>query len=289
MRRPALLLLPLMIAGCAVRHQIRSNALEYLYPKGSPAAPPGDVRLQLPVRVGLAFAPPGPQWGEPFTETQKLALLRRVADAFKDREGIAGVEPIPTNFLGQGGGFVELDRLKAGFGIDLMALVSYDQFQFSETSRSSWTYWTLVGAYLVKGEKNETRTVMNSVVYDIPSRTMLFEASGSSSVSGRSTPIDLNKALRVRSEEGFEKATDDLIAHLDAALAAFQQQAKTGTVRGAGTPAIAMVDASGQPVSQAGGGAGSLGGADLAVGLTLALLALSGRGRRRACGLRGPG
>ena len=281
--------MPLIVAGCAVRHQIRSNALEYLYPKGSPPVPPGDVKLQLPLRAGLAFAPPGPQWQEPFSETQKLALLHRVSDAFKDREGIAGVEPIPTNFLGPGGGFEEIDRLKASFGIDLMAMVSYDQFQFSETGKSSWTYWTLVGAYLVKGEKNETRTVMNAVVYDIPSRAMLFQATGSSSVSGSSTPIDVEKALRVRSEEGFDKATDDLIAHLDSALATFQQQAKTGTVRGAGTPAIAIVDASGNVVGTGSGGAGALGGEELAIGVALTLLALSGRGRRRACGLRVPG
>lgn len=124
MRRAAclMLLLPLLVAACVVRQQIRSSALDYLYPKGSSPAPAGDVRLQLPVRVGLAFAPSASHSAGTFTETQKLALLRRVADAFEDREGIGGVEAIPANFISQGGGFDELDRLESGFGIDLMAL-----------------------------------------------------------------------------------------------------------------------------------------------------------------------
>ncbi len=41
-----------------------------------------------------------------------------------------------------------------------------------------------MGAYVVKGEKNETRTLMDAVVYDIRSRALLFRASGESGIIG---------------------------------------------------------------------------------------------------------
>ena len=46
-----------------------------------------------------------------------------------------------------------------------------------------------------------------------------------------------------------DAATADLIADLNRALDEFAQQAASGTIRGEGTPAIAMVDENGQPVS----------------------------------------
>lgn len=271
-------LLPLAICGLALAgcvpqsRQIRTNALEYLYPSGSPASPAGDVTLRLPVRVGVSFAPARPQWGDTFTEDQKRELLERVAAAFRGRDGIASVEVVPSTQLQPGGGFDDLDRVRQAYGIDLVALISYDQFQFSETTRASWTYWTIVGAYVVKGEKNETRTVLDAVVYDLSSRALLFTAAGSSSVGGKSTPIDVTKQLRGASDLGFSQAVDALIPKLDAALAAFQEQAKQGTVRGPGTPSIAIVD------SAAGGEAGSFGALEL---LAVALLAAGALATRR--------
>jgi rhombotail lipoprotein len=272
----------LLTCGACVAHrtQLKSNALNFLYPKGSAASEPRDVTLTLPVRVGIAFAPAGETRRDTFTETQKQSLLTRISEAFTDREGIASVEPIPSSFLEPAGGFDNVDRLVPAFGIDLIAIVSYDQFQFSESGRSSWAYWTLVGAYVVKGEKNQTRTIMNTVVYDIASRALLFNASGQSELSGKSLPVQIDKALRERSEQGFEAATDDLIAKLDTALDAFQDQAASGTVRGPGTPAVAMVDASGQPVRPGGGGAGALGPAGALGALLIVLLARSARRRR---------
>jgi rhombotail lipoprotein len=278
-----LVLLLVLSAACVVHKQpLRSNALDFLYPEGTEAAPPADVELKLPVRVGIAFAPPQNTTRDTFTETQKQALLTRIAESFRDREGIASVEAIPSSFLTPKGGFENVDRLVPAFGVDLIAIVSYDQFQFSESGRSSWAYWTLIGAYVVKGEQNETRTIMNTIVYDIPSRAMLFNASGQSNIEGKSLPVQVEKALRERSEQGFEAATDDLIANLKTALDAFQVQAATGTVRGPGTPAVAMVDSSGQPVrSGGGGGAGSLALGEVFAALLLVSLAMLAKRTRK--------
>jgi len=283
--------------GTTRQFQARSSALEYLYPRGVDARPPADVTLRLPVRVGVAFAPARPAYHDRFTASQKQALLERVAAAFRGGQGIGSVEVIPPGYLtlppapppGGGApaggaapeddGFVELDRVKAAFGIDLVALISYDQMQFSETGRSSWAYWTIVGAYVVKGEKNETRTLMDAVVYDVPSRALLFHASGNSTVAAAATPVDVDRVLRQHSEEGFETATTDLITNLGTALGQFHQQAATGTVRGPGTPLVAVLGPDGLPTQGggAGDGSGAVGAVELAGAALLLLLALRER------------
>jgi rhombotail lipoprotein len=272
----------LVLCGCVEQHRtIKSNALEYLYPKGTGDYPPADVLLTVPVRVGIAFAPPKGGWQDVFTEDQKQALLDKIVAAFEHRETIQSVQAIPSIYLTSGGGFADLDRVTSAFGIDLMALVSYDQVQFSDTGKSSLAYWTLIGAYFVEGEKSETRTMLDAAVFDIRSRAMLFNASGRSASRGRATPLEVERELRSRSGQGFESATVDLIANLETALDAFQEQAKTGTVRGPGTPAIAVVDEAGQPVAAGGSGGGAVGLGEL---VAATLLVLSGlcRWRRKS-------
>jgi rhombotail lipoprotein len=110
---------------------------------------------------------------------------------------------------------------------------------------------------------------------------MLFHATGRHSDAGKSTPVDAGKVLREASEAGFEAATDDLIAKLGLALDEFAKQAASGTIRGEGTPAVAMVDRQGRPVQLGGGGAGALGLGELALGALLLLPMLAGRRRAR--------
>ncbi len=271
-----------ILAGCATTStQIRSNALEFLYPKGAPSVPASDVTLQVPVRVGVAFPPATNAAYSGFTEDRKQQLLERIAAAFRDRKDIGSVQTIPTTYLKPDGGFEDLDRVAASFGVDLMVLVSYEQVQFSDSTKASLAYWTIVGMYLVKGEKNETRTMLDAAVFDIKSRVMLFNASGRSGVTGSSTPLAVEKSLRGRSDLGFSEATDDLIRNLNVALDAFQKQVATGTVRGPGTPAVAFVDKEGKPVASAGGGGGAVGLLGLAAAGLLAAAAVL---RRRARG-----
>jgi rhombotail lipoprotein len=275
-----IVLLVLTASACVVQHRTTSNVLDFLYPQGAAAVSAGDVTLQLPVRVGVAFAPPSESWRDTFSEIQKKTLLERVAEAFRDREILGSVQVVPSSMLKSQGGFENLHQLAAAFGLDVMVLVSYDQFQLSESGKASWTYWTVVGAYLVKGERNETRTVLEAIVYDIPSRAMLFNASGQSEISGRSTPIDMSRAMRKRGEQGFDEAMDTLIAELESALAVFETQAMTGTIRGQGTPAIQIVDVSGEPV-KSGGGGGALSWPETVLIVIVSAVALVGEMRRR--------
>lgn len=284
-----------LAAGCTSLPPVHnaSNALEFLYPEGNAAATdPKDVTLQLPLRVGIAFAPGTYANSDPIPEAKKQALLERIAAAFRAHKGVGRIEVVPSIYLKARGSFENLRQVAASLGLDLMVLVSYDQAQFTESTRASWTYLTVVGPFLVQGEKNDTRTVMDAVIYDIPSRTLLFRAAGESTVKGSSSPLNQERKRRLFAEQGFDQATQPLVAHLEAALDAFEEQTKEGTVRGAGTPAIALYNAEGKrlnpPSGGGGGGGGALGGFELAAALALALAGLAGTApAARAGGRRG--
>ncbi|MDW7645076.1 MAG: rhombotarget lipoprotein [Desulfuromonadales bacterium] len=113
------------------------------------------------------------------------------------------------------------------YGIDVIALLSYDQVQHTDEGLLSLSYWTLVGAYLVKGEKNDTSTMLDAAVYDIPSRKMLFRAPGLSHVEGTATPVNLSEQLRTDSLLGFERASEDLIVNLRQQLELFQEKVRS--------------------------------------------------------------
>jgi rhombotail lipoprotein len=281
------LLVLVQTAGCVgsmpPSHRVNS-ALDFLYPQGVTAATPaGEVVLKLPLRVGLAFAPSRGYRHDPITEEQKQKLLGRVADAFKENKAISHLEVVPTAYLQPEGSFANLDQIRSSLGLDLMVLVSYDQAQFTEATRASWTYLTVVGPLLIEGEKNDTRTVMDAVVYDISSQALLFRAAGESTVNGRSSPLNVERKRRVYAAEGFEQATKGLIENLHTALARFDEQARNGTVQGPGTPAIAMYDAKGERITATRGssGGGALGIPEL---ILAALIGVSLLLRRRAAG-----
>ena len=145
--------------------------------------------LRLPLRVGLAFVPPSTSRG--LTELQKTELLREVAAKFRALPFVESIEVVPTTYLRPGGGFENLDQLRSLLGVDVIALIAYDQAQLTSGTAWSLSYWTIVGAYVVPGEKNDTATLMEAVVYDIASRKLLFRAPGTSTIKGHATPVRL--------------------------------------------------------------------------------------------------
>ncbi|MBI5433249.1 MAG: rhombotarget lipoprotein [Planctomycetes bacterium] len=251
--------------------QRKANVVDYLYPSGAAAQPAQDVALQLPLRVGLAFAPTPAYSGnvDDLDEMTRRDLLKRIADAFRDRPEIGAVELLPTSQLTPGGGFENVDQLAKLYGFDVIALVSYEQRQFNEESRSSLMYLTVVGAFMVEGNRNETRTIVDATVFDVRSRALLLHASGASSLAERSTAVDVQRVAREAADAGFVQATDELIAGLNTSLDEFREQAKSGTVRGRGTPALT--------VNGGVAGAGGFGGWQVVAALCL----LAGAVRRR--------
>jgi len=227
-----------LTAGCVGlskrTHAHGTSVIQFLYPKEPEHIDTTAVPvLRLPLRVGIAFVPPGNsargggsslQVG--FSESAKVELLKRVADEFRGLGYVKSIELIPSTYLRPGGGFENLGQLKAMFGADVIALVAYDQVQFTDEGLLSLAYWTIVGAYVVQGEKNDTQTLMEAVVYDIDSRHLLFRAPGTSRVQASATPVNLQEELRRDSRRGFDGATVEMIANLKTELAAFRERVK---------------------------------------------------------------
>ncbi len=234
------------MSGCSVstgstKHV--TNTVDYLYPNTKdPIATPGIPVLALPLHVGIAFVPGegGGNYGRGLrgfnerapaavfvlSEQKKIALMQEVADHFKKYPFVREIELIPSAELTLGGSFTQLDRIRAVHGVDVIALVSYDQVQFTDEGLLSLTYWTVVGAYVVSGEKNDTDTMLDAAVYDIKSRKMLFRAPGTSHVKGSATPANLSEQLRADSDQGFTESAKSMITNLDERLARFREKVK---------------------------------------------------------------
>lgn len=234
-----LLLAMVLVSGCAGQQtRMRSSIVDYLYPeKSETAIEPSIPVLNIPIKVGIAFVPedsarsgrsvPYPVFSlSNFSEQRKSELLERAADHFRKQEFVSSIEVIPSAYLIPGGGFSNLDQIRSMFGVDVIALVSYDQVQFTDEDMLSLSYWTLIGAYVVSGEKNDTSTLLDTALYDIKSKKMLFRAPGTSVVKGKATAINLSQKLREDSQRSFEVATVQMIANLDVELSKFKEKIK---------------------------------------------------------------
>jgi rhombotail lipoprotein len=276
--RPAILaLISLVIGACATTTTTTRNAtsvVDYLYPNRDKVETAGVATLALPMRVGIAFVPGGRAGSFVLTEKRKQDLMQEVAGHFKPYPFIKEIEIIPSMYLSPRGSFANLDQIKTMYGVSEIVLLSYDQTQFKDEGALSIAYWTIVGAYVVRGEKNDTHTMLDAVVYDISSRKMLFRAPGTSLVKGRATPVNLSEQQRADAEAGFEGAAKEMIVNLDQQLSAFKEKVKE-------RPAEYNIQASPEYRARA----ASRGGADLDA-VELALLAALCSGllwtRRRA-------
>jgi rhombotail lipoprotein len=267
----------MLVTACAGSPQHHATSVvNYLYPvRSDHVETPAVPVLSLPIHIGVAFVPADEGSCRPcvdagLSETERMALMKRVADHFSaDSALVKTIEIIPSAYLSPKGSFANLDQLRSMFGVDVIALISYDQIQFTDQGRTSLTYWTLVGAYLVEGEKNDTRTLVDAAVYDIASRRLLFRAPGVSHIKGSSTPVNLSEELRRDSERGFRDASADLITNLDQQLADFKTRVKE-------KPAEYRV------VPRSGSGAGSIEGWFAALIVSLVAVGRVARKRRSA-------
>ncbi len=210
------------------RHQ-STSVVQFLYPgKDQPFVQPGIPTLRLPLRVGVAFVPPtgAPNlyrsYDDTFSEAQKTELMREVAARFKALPFVQSIELVPTTYLRPGGSFDNLDQLRAIMGIDVIALIAYDQAQITSDTAWSLSYWTIVGAYVIPAQKNATHTLMEAVIYDIPSRSLLFRAPGISTIKGHATLVSNLTGLRADSAQGYAEAAKDLTQNLQRELDAFK-------------------------------------------------------------------
>lgn len=264
----------LMLGGCASMFKPQSthqagSVVDYLYPDASeaPNLQPSVTRLRLPVRVGIAFVPGGAAGGPSDLERQQL--LERVKAAFTQYDFIGAIEVIPSNYLRARGGFDNLDQVGRMFNVDVMVLVSYDQIRFNDVNRLAVLYWTVVGAYLVKGDRYDVETLLDAAVFDVHSRKLLFRAPGTSQVKGSSTLAGYSQEVRGAQNDGYGQAVAQLIPNLQTQLAGFRQRVKSD-------PGIQIERSPGA----SGGGHGGAGDLGWPVALLLAAVA-AWIGRRR--------
>jgi rhombotail lipoprotein len=242
-----LLVILLMVGGaggCATgeTHHVTS-AVDYLYPDKEPVVAPGIPLLNIPLRVGIAFVPssggldsrgrrtsgefiPYQSGDIVLTEKRRMDLMQEVATYFKKYAYVKDIEIIPSAYLKTHGSFTNLDQIRTMYGVDVIALLSYDQVQFMDQGAISLTYWTIVGAYVIPGQKNDTHTMLDAVVFDIKSRKMLFRAPGTSHIQGNATPVNLSEQLRADSDKGFSIAAKEMITNLDEQLSLFKEKVK---------------------------------------------------------------
>lgn len=223
----------LALAGCGSMTGERGvrqagSIVDYLYPdaKEAPKLEPAVTRLRLPLRVGIAFVPGGGRNGG-LNETAQRQLLDRVKGAFAQHDAISGIEVIPGTYLRARGGFDNLDQVARMFDVDVIALVSYDQVRFNDTSRLAVLYWTVVGAYVIKGDRYDVQTMVDAAVFDVRSRKLLFRAPGTSQVKGSSTMMGYSEKIRGAQTDGYAQAVDQLIPNLQAGLANFKERVKS--------------------------------------------------------------
>ena len=227
-----------LLAGCEVfrghtSQRQSSSVVNYLYPnQAGHVETPAIPVLSLPLKVGVAFVPEDAGRNQyavasgPLSENQKVALINDVSASFKQFPFVKSIEVIPSAYLTPKGSFANLEQVRSMFGVDVVALLSYDQVQFTDEGLLSLTYWTLVGAYIMQGEKNDTQTMLDAAVYDIKSHKLLFRAPGVSRVKHSATPVNLSEQLRKDREEGFKSGATNMVANLHRELELFREKAK---------------------------------------------------------------
>jgi rhombotail lipoprotein len=220
----------LALTGCLCfsygRRQYRSNLLDYLSPRTTAARRvSASSRLQLPLRIGIAFVPAD---NTPIDAESEQRLLEIVRKAFSGRQWVSDIRTIPSAYLIPHGGYDNLEQVSRMFGVDVTALVSVDQIQYNDPTALSILYITIVGQYVLPGDRDDTRTLIDVAVLDVASRNFVLRAPGTSRIRGFNTPVESTRRLRGKSDEGLRLAMIDLTKNLDTAVSSFKTEVAAG-------------------------------------------------------------
>lgn len=221
------------LTGCSTmlnqhgNQQTQSSSLvDYLYPdQQQRAAEQISVpTLNLPATVGIAFIPN--KYNNGLHHSDEIALLNKVKKQFMQYDYIDCIEVIPSTYLKGGEGFTTLEQVSRLYDVDIMALVSYDQVSQSLENNAAFLYLTIVGLYVIPGNENTVQTFVDTAVFDIKSRKMLFRAPGIHKAEKRSTAIGIDEVAKQQSLASFNAAVDDMIGNLDTELGQFKIRVK---------------------------------------------------------------
>ena len=221
------------LAGCSTffsqntNQKTRSSSLvDFLYPdeQSRQAHLPSMPTLNLPATVGIAFIPN--KYDSGIRSNDEIALLEKVKKQFMQYDYIDRIEIIPSSYLKGGQGFTTLEQVSRLYDVDIMALVSYDQVAQTLENNAAFLYLTIVGLYVIPGNENTVQTFVDTAVFDVKSKKMLFRAPGINKVDKRSTAVGIDDTLNTQSQHSFNLAVDDMAANLDAELGRFKTRVK---------------------------------------------------------------
>lgn len=215
------------------REQQSSTPLvDFLYTDGKVPEQDAQPELRLPIRVAVSFLPSenGPRSFQPGA-IDREKVLTALREHFKALPYVSEIVIVPDYYLhtGKGDGLMQIEQLSRLYHFDLFALVSYDQIQNSYQNDRSLAYWTIVGAYFVRGDRNETHTLLDVAVIDPKSRALVMRAGGTSALKGNVTAVDAERHSVAQSTRGFELATGQLIDNFSRELTDFEQRVRDGT------------------------------------------------------------
>ncbi len=219
------------LAGCAsmegsTKQRQVASMLGFLFPGKEAPAPSTEVAvINVPFRIGVAFVPDSGNAEFRLSENDRLRLAGEVRDAFRNYPFIRSIEAVPSLYLEQGGGFDNLDRIATLLRLDVIALISYDQVQFSGANKWSFLYWTGIGAYMVEGDQYDVMTAVETAVFDIKSRRMLMRAAGTSTIKGEATWIGFAERSRTARTQSFEASVRQMVEQLHGAVRDFRERA----------------------------------------------------------------
>ena len=234
----------------STRKGVSSSLVNYLYPAGEEPPPYNETvpRLELPLRVGIAFVPPSSNLDIPgLSEATKIGLLEKVRAQFLDRDYISDIQVIPDSYMRGSRGFTGLEQIARLYGVDIVALVSYDQVVATDDTKSSILYWTIIGAYFIEGSRNDVQTFVDTAVFDLATKKLMIRAPGIDKATQKSTLVESSQELRTARSDSFGRAMADMTTNLEAELDRFELRLKED-------PTVAQVDSSAMP-----GGGGAIG------------------------------
>lgn len=218
------------MSSCASHAHNSSSLVEFLYPDGRPPPHQDAIpQLRIPLRVGLAFLPSnGVNTTGGLDAAQQEELLERIKQRFSSRKFVADIVLIPDYYLANRRGFAGLEGIQRLYGVDLMALVSYDQVTHLDDNNWSLGYLTIVGAYVLKGSRHDVSTLVDLAVVDPATRSLVLRAGGTDTRHGTATLISSDRETREAATAAYGAATGQMIEHFDTALTKFEADVRSG-------------------------------------------------------------
>ena len=212
---------------------VSSSLVDYLYPNGQAdnlqeahayaTANATPLQLNLPLSVGIAFVPSHVR-NTVLSEAEKTRLLTKVKQHFLQYDYVQSIQIIPEIYLRQGKGFQTLEQVARLYNVDLMALVSYDQIVHSDDTNLSLLYWTIVGAYLIPASEHNTQTFVDTVLFDVKTKQLLFRAPGIDKSTSHSTLVKSVQETRDIRLNSFQNAVTNMIVNLEDEMRLFKER-----------------------------------------------------------------